>query len=159
MRIELDKIPSTVQSIESDEQYHEILGFCILFSGYVAIRVVGNQWPNEAGVRRIAQNTARAAVVAKKFELDEADVHSYLTRCALGFEPLEQVFPAPGEAAMLPLIITAGLLLTFCPPNTKWWEFLETIEEATELAGSVNAEVVFPAIMLRVRMHTVRSSR
>jgi hypothetical protein len=47
--------------------------------------------------------------------LNEQDVFTSISRAALGSEPVDDVFPEVGAAFTLPVLITARLLLAFCP--------------------------------------------
>jgi hypothetical protein len=48
------------------------------------------------------------------------------------------------------LYTTANLLLSFCPRDKEWWEYLDQIWEAAEAADRTSLTVL-PALMLRAR--------
>ena len=52
--------------------------------------------------------------------------------------------------ATIPLYATANLLLTFCPRDKEWWEYLDQIWDAAEKADHTSLSVL-PALMLRAR--------
>ena len=57
--------------------------------------------------------------------------------------------------ATVPLYATANLLLTFCPRDKDWWEYLDQIWEAAETAERTRITVL-PALMLRARKQSTR---
>jgi len=53
-----------------------------------------------------------------------SDAYAFLTRAAIGFEPLFDVFPDRGEAVMVPVLTTAALLAAYRRSPRHWWEYL-----------------------------------
>jgi hypothetical protein len=53
----------------------------------------------------------------------------------------------------VPLFATANLLLSFCPHEKDWWEYLDQIWAAAETAGNTSLTVL-PALMIRARKGT-----
>lgn len=153
MRGELDEIPSVLQTI-GDQRAREAIGLCVLIAGYTAVDVCGKQWPTPAEVRKIADNMAAAET---RFTLDPTQVYAYLSRSALGFESLDQVFSTPGDIAMQPILMTASMLVTYGPQEKDVWEFLDEAEEALEATDSIKPSVL-PAMILRSRMPGAKSS-
>jgi hypothetical protein len=105
------------------------------------------QWPSEAVVRKIAHNAATAET---HLHLNEPEIYDYISRAVLGSEPIDDVFFAVETAFTLPVLITASMLLTFCPRDKEWWEYLDAIWNAIESAAAVDMSVL-PALMLRAR--------
>jgi hypothetical protein len=150
MRGDLEKIDEVIHRLGSDQRFRECVGLCLLVAGYVAVDVCGSQWPSEASIHKIAENVAAAE---KRFRLDPSEVHDFLGRGALRLEPLDQVFPDLSEAALLPILATASLLLTYRPRDKDPWDYLDEIEEATETAATIKPSVL-PAMILRAHTPT-----
>ena len=144
MRGELEDIPPIFQGMETGAR-EQSLNLCVLVAGYIAIDVSGSQWPSDAVLRRIAENAVKAET---RLKLDASEVYDFLTQTALRFEPLDQVFTNPTDAALAPILITASLLLTFCPKDKDLWTYLDEIESATEAAAEMKP-YLFPAVILR----------
>jgi len=136
----------------TEEQIAYCLSLCVHVSGYVAIDVCGRQWPDEDNLRGIAEATTETSY-ARAFGLKAQDSYDYVKRVALRAEPLDKVFPSPEDAATLSFVITGHLLGGFHLPNEKWWEYLNRIEEAYEVAQTANLDLL-PALMLRSRRLT-----
>jgi len=136
----------------SEEQIAYCLSLCVHVSGYVAIDVCGRQWPDEDNLRRLAQATTKTSY-AQAFGLKAEDSYAFVKRVALGFEPLDKVFPSPEDAATLSFVITGHLLGVFHLADEEWWEFLNRIEEAHEAAQATDLDLL-PALMLRSRRLT-----
>jgi hypothetical protein len=51
---------------------------------------------------------------------------------------------------------TANLLLTFCPQDKEWWEYLDQIWDAAQTADRTPLAVL-PALMLRARKHPTQA--
>jgi hypothetical protein len=109
------------------------------------------RWPSEPVLRKIAHNASDAAT---ELDLEESDIYEYLSRVVLGSEKLDDVFAMP-KAGMLPLLITANLLATFRPRDKHWWEYLDQIWEAAEVAERTSLTVL-PALMFRGRKESTR---
>jgi hypothetical protein len=65
-------------------------------------------------------------------------------------EPLFDVFPDKGKAVMVPVLITAALLVIYRAEPRHWWEYLDVIERAIENAAPLQ-EDDFPAVLLLPR--------
>lgn len=118
---------------------------CLVASAYVAIDVC-ERWPTEADVREIAKNAAESVT---GLDISEQEIYRYLSRVALGSEKLDDVFSAE-RVGTVALFATANLLLTFCPREMDWWEYLDQIWDAAETAERIPLSVL-PALMLRAR--------
>jgi hypothetical protein len=136
----------------TQEQFAYCLSLCVHVTGYVAIDVCGRQWPNEANIHVIAK-AATKSTFAREFGLKEEDSYAFVKRIALGFEPLDSVFPSPEDATTLSFVITGHLLAVFGPGDEEWWEYLNKIEEAYEVAKATDLGLL-PALMLRSRRAT-----
>lgn len=155
IRNELEEMRAALLPL-TDEQIASCLGLCAIVSGYVAIEVCGRQWPDEDNLRRIAETTTRSAY-ARESGLAAEDSYAYVKRVALGAEALEEVFSPPADAAALSFVITGHLLAAFCPTGQDWWEFLNRIEEAFEVAQTADLDLL-PALMLRARRLTASAA-
>lgn len=132
----------------TDEQITACLSLCVLVSGYVAIDVCGRQWPNEKNLRRIAEVAAETGGARAGLTAEES--YAYLRRVVLLGEPLETALSPVDRAATLSFVITGELLLGFHPADQEWWEYLNKIEEFSEVAFAVDLDLL-PALMLRSR--------
>jgi hypothetical protein len=112
-------------------------------SAYIAIDVSG-RWPTDADLREIAKHASESAT---ELDITEQEICEYLSRVALGPQKLDDVFSIEGLAT-IPLFATANLLLTFSPGEKHWWEYLDQIWEAAEVAERTSLTVL-PALMLR----------
>lgn len=142
---ELGDLAALIQAI-GDEAYRETIGMCVYATAYVAVDVSG-RWPTSADVREIAQIVASEET---RYRLDSGEVRDYLSRAALGFEELDQALGTMEAAATLPVLVTASLLLRFCPPGQEWFEYLDEIWNAF-LAAEAVAEPALPAVQIRLR--------
>jgi len=143
MRHELDALADTIQSV-GNETFLSTIPLYLLASAYVAIDVSGMRWPNDVVLRKIADNASKSAT---GLVVSDEEIFQYLSRVALGSETLDDVFSVEG-IAMVPLYATANLLLTFCPPEKDWWEYLDQIWDAAETAERTSLSIL-PALMLR----------
>lgn len=150
LRGELSEMNHLLEELSVD-QGGAALGLCILVTGYVAIDVCGRRWPGNASVRSIAEHVANTGRIVKEIGLKTQQVYDFISRVALGGEPLEDVFPDADEGAKLPFIVAAHTLGTYHPREIEWWEFLDAIEYALEKAWATDLNVL-PALMLRARM-------
>jgi hypothetical protein len=143
MRHELDALADTIQSV-GNETFLSTIPLCLLAAAYVAIDVSGMRWPSDVVLRKIADNASKSAT---GLDISDEEIFQYLSRVALGPEKLDDVFSVEG-IAMVPLYATANLLLTFCPRDKEWWEYLDQIWDAAETAERTSLTVL-PALMLR----------
>ena len=63
----------------------------------------------------------------------------------------------PDEGGTLSFVITGRLLVAFRPAEQHWWEYLNKIEEAMEVALAADLDLL-PALMLRSRRLTSPSA-
>jgi hypothetical protein len=142
IRRELDDLAALVQA-EGNQALLDSLPLCLYVSAYIAVDVSG-RWPTGADLREVAKNAAAAVT---RLDVTEQEIHEYLSRAALGQEKLDDVFSDEGVAT-IPLFTTANLLLTFCPHEKEWWEYLDQIWDAAEAADRTSLTAL-PALTLR----------
>ncbi len=131
-----------------EERLAECVSLCLRIAGYIAIDVCGQVWPSEADLREIAQRMA--SMEDMEYDLNEEDIFACLSRSALGFEPLIDVFTDTQKMVGVPFTATATLLVAYRPDGTDWWDYLEQIEQALEIATDL-PEAVVPALLLLTR--------
>jgi hypothetical protein len=95
---------------------------------------------------------------AMELPLDRADVYEYLADAALGFQPLSGALGGDATTVMLPILITASMLFTFCPGEQGWGTYLDQIWGAYETSQNVELSVL-PALQVRTQMHKALSGR
>ena len=149
IRHELDDLAAVMRTAGNETLVGSI-PLCLFASAYIAIDVC-ERWPTDADVREIAKNAAESVT---RLDISEQEIYEYLSRVALGSEKLDDVFSAEGIATV-PLYATANLLLTFCPREKDWWEYLDQIWDAVEAAERTSLTVL-PALMLRARKESTR---
>ncbi|HEY3686173.1 MAG TPA: hypothetical protein VGL93_24285 [Streptosporangiaceae bacterium] len=155
VRGELDELTEAIRAVGDDQRFRECLGLCVAVAGYIAVDVLGPEWPTDAGLRRMAENAAKAE---SELDLDETQVYTYLRETAIGFQGLDRAFPTMEEMASWPIVMTASLLATFCPRDLEIWAYLDEIEEALEIADSIKPSV-YPAVALQAHRREAGGSR
>jgi hypothetical protein len=143
---------ATVIEEGGEERFLECLSLCLRVAGYIAIDISGHRWPSDAELREIAQ---RAAASELELGLTEPAVHDYLARCALGFEPLAEVFPDAQQAGSVPVFTAAALLVSYRRRWTDWWDYLEQIERGLEEAALLSENAFPAALLLSRRKHAL----
>jgi len=151
IRNEIDEMEEELLNL-TDEQIFSCLTLCVHVTGYIAIDVCGKQWPDEDNLRRLGK-AAPKSNNARAFGLKEEDAYAYVKRVVLGGERLDLVFSPPEHAATLSFVITGHLVVAFSKGYDHWWEYLNRIEEAYEVA-QVTDLALLPALMLRARRPT-----
>lgn len=154
VRGELDQLAALMTEL-APERFLQCLGLYVRVSGYIAIDVSGPGWPTDAHQRRLAQLMAG---VDLDFSLEEPDVYAFLSRSALGFEPVFDVFPDKERAAIVPVLTTAALLASYRTGGQHWWDYLDIIERSFEQAASLPQEA-FPAVLLWTQSNRAPKSR
>jgi hypothetical protein len=150
-RGELPELEAKIEAV-GDETYAAGITLCLILAGYMAVDLAG-RWPTEADVREIARHTATTST---GYELREQDVYDYLSRGALGFQPIQEVFPDPGQDYTLPVLITAQMLAAFrLGDEHNPWGYLDTVWNAVEAAERADLSLL-PALMLR--SHRVKAA-
>jgi hypothetical protein len=151
IRHELDDLAVLARS-QGPEALLGSIPLCLLSSAYIAIDV-SDRWPTDADLREIAKNAAESVT---RLDITEQEIYAYLSRVALGPEKLDDVFSVEGLAT-IPLFATANLLLTFCPREKEWWQYLDQIWAATE-AAERTSPAVLPAVILRAHKNPARQA-
>lgn len=154
-RGELDELQNIIKRVGNGEQFLDCVGLCVRISGYVAVDVLGPEWPTEAGLRRMAENAAKAEDV---YDFSAAEIYNFLRNGAVGFQSIDQVFPSPEQMAIAPIAMTASLLLTYRPREQDIGAYLNDIEDAIEAADSVKP-TVYPAMILAAHRREAGQSR
>jgi hypothetical protein len=144
IRHELDDLAAVVQA-QGGEALLASIPLCVLASAYISVDV-SDRWPTDADLREVAKSAAQSAT---QLDITEQEIYEFLSRVALGQEKLDDVF-APEGIATVPLFATANLLLTFCPHEKNWFEYLDQIWDAAEVADRTSPTVL-PALMIRAR--------
>jgi hypothetical protein len=145
IRGEAAELATFIQAV-GNETYRASIGLCLVAAGYVAIDVSG-RWPTDADVRQIAQSTTKNEA---RLELRESDVYEYLSGAVLDFKRLDEVLGSMEAALTLPILITASMVFTFRPRGQDWWQYLDTIWNAANVAERTDLSVG-PALTLRAR--------
>ena len=140
---ELPELEAAIE-VAGDEVSVAAISLCLVAAGYIAVDLSG-RWPTEADVREIARHTAASST---DYPLREQDVYDFLTIGALGFKSIDQVFPAPDADYLLPVLITAQLLIAFRRGGKPVWEYLDTIWNAVNAAEQADLALL-PALILR----------
>jgi hypothetical protein len=149
IRHELDDLAALVRA-EGNDALLGSISLCLFASAYIAIDV-SDQWPTDTDLREIAKAAAESVT---RLDITEQEIYEYLSRVALGTEQLGDVFSVEGLATV-PLFTTANLLLTFCPRDKEWWEYLNQIWDSAEAADGISLTVL-PALMLRAHKESIR---
>lgn len=146
IRGELPDLGALIQSV-GNERYKQALGLCLIAAAYVAVDVSG-RWPTDADVQEIARLVNERGTEVK---LDQADVYDYLSGAVLGFRSLPDALGDDVAAVTLPVLITGSMVFMFRPKGGKWWEYLDQIWSAYEVAESLDVSVL-PALQVRAHM-------
>jgi hypothetical protein len=156
-RVEEDELDSVLAGLD-DAQRLEAASLGMTVAGYVIITAGEGKWPNDATVRHIAGDLATTGETARRLRLDAAEVYAYLARAALGLEPLEDVIPDGKQATRLTVIVAVLALTLYGPEGKEWWEYLDQIEAAIEIAWALDASVL-PAAVFRAHLPKAESLR
>jgi hypothetical protein len=151
IRRELDTLAITIQAV-GNKTFLATLDLVTFAAGYIAIDVTGMRWPADVALRQIAKDASESAT---QLPVTDEMIYEFLSRVALGPQMLNDVF-TDDTAGVIPLFATASLLLTFCPEGKEWFEYLDQVWNAAEVADHVQDWVV-PALMLRVRKNAMRA--
>ena len=144
VRHELDELAKLILDV-GNEAFFGSIPLCLLASAYIAIDVNG-QWPSDADLREIAKTVSETE---GRLDISKQRIYEYLSRVAFGAEKIGDVFTTEGIVT-IPIYATASLLVTFCPSEKHWWEYLDEIWDATEAADRTPLAVL-PALILRAR--------
>lgn len=148
IRGEFESLENSIRSIGDEQRFRECIALCTTIAGYVSIDANSSEWPDSASIRKIAEIVSRSNV---DVEFDQQKIYAFLSKSALGFRSLTEVFSDPADIAIQPIYITAGLLLAFCPRGKKIWAYLDDIEEALEASAQLKPSIA-PAMVLRAHI-------
>jgi hypothetical protein len=144
IRGELDELDKMIDTV-GDEAYAVGIEYCVLAAAYIAVDL-SERWPTGTDIREIARHSASSST---DYELREQDVYDYISRLALGGEPITDVFPGDDVDAKLPVLITAQMLVGFSRPQRMgMWEYLDTIWNALNTAERADMSLL-PALLIR----------
>jgi hypothetical protein len=144
---EADQIEPALAMLD-DAERTEALALSIMVACYVVVDVCQNQWPDDASVQRIADGLATIGTAAERLHLDTGEIYAYLSRSVLGTEPLEDVIPDEPMFTRLPIIVAQRAVGVYRPDKGKgWWDYLDQIESAIEIASALDTTVLPAAVM------------
>ena len=152
IRGELQELAMAIQAA-GNETYRQSIALCLLAAGYVAVDVC-KRWPTNADIREIARNASEAE---DRLDLTESDFYDFLSGSVFGDQPLDLALGTAEAAMTLPVLLTGSLLLTFRPRPQKWWDYLDTIENALDVAAGIDASVL-PALTLLTRRRELKTT-
>jgi hypothetical protein len=144
IRGELQDLATLIHAV-GDATYKQALGMCVTAAAYIAVDVSG-RWPTDADLHQIARNTAREET---RLDLEEDDIYDYLSGAAFGYKQLAEALGSDEAAATLPVLITGSMIITLCPRDKEWWEYLDQIWNATLTAENLD-DSVLPAVQIRI---------
>jgi hypothetical protein len=84
-----------------------------------------------------------------RLDVSGEEIFTVLSRSVFGSEKPGDIFPAE-DARPVALYAAANLLVTFCPRDLDWWEYLDQIWDAYNAADVISSSVL-PALMFQVR--------
>jgi hypothetical protein len=146
-RVTEDEITAPLAALDDGERT-EALALASIVTSYVAVDACGGQWPTRSSVQRIATALATKGTTAKRLRLDAEQIHAYLSRTALGPEPMADVIPDEPHFTRLPIIVAERALAVYCPKGMGMWDYLDQIESAIEVAAGLDPAVL-PAVVMR----------
>lgn len=152
IRHELEDL-AILMHAEGNETFLGSIRLCLFASAYIAVNS-SERWPTEVDLRELARLAARSVT---RLPITESEIYEYLSRCVLGSEALDEVFP-PDKAVTLPLFATANLVLSFMPEGKEWWEYLDQIWDAAEAAEHISP-TVFPAVLILAHRQTQQTAK
>lgn len=131
IRAELDDFERSVAGVRP-EALSEARRVAVAVAAAVVLVVTEGQQPSTADLRRIAET---AASVEKRYELNENEVFTFLSKTVFGGQPPDDVFSI-GNAVTLPFIVAGNLLASYrnAEQDQGWWELLDEVEAAIEAA-------------------------
>jgi hypothetical protein len=143
---EPDQIEAPLADL-TDAERTEALALAILIACYVVVDACGSQWPDDGDVRRFARSLATIGTTAERLKLDEGQIYAYLSRTVLGTDSIEDVIPDEPMFTRLPVIVAQRAAVVYRPKDKHWWDYLDQIEAAIEIASALDATVLPAAVM------------
>lgn len=144
--IEAKQTPPSLAALDNMERA-EALGLAVIITCYIVVDVCGNQWPNKASLRQVAEDLATGTTTAERLHLDSGEIYAYLSRTVLGSERMEDVITDEWQFTWLPIVLAAEALSVYCPRDRSPWDYLDQIESAIESASSLDPSVIPAAVM------------
>ena len=154
-RVELDDLDQVLDSM-SDKQLLDSAELCRVTTSYAVIYICGRNWPDEENRRGIAETAATYGTLAKKRGLTVQEAYDFVTRVCIRLEPPHLVFPDGHTALRVAFLTTVGILVAYRPEGKHWWEWLDGIENALEIAWAADLDLL-PALMVRSRQETAEA--
>lgn len=145
-RGQTDQIEAALAGLD-DRERAEALALVIRITRYVSVDACGSTWPTDTSVRRIAKSLATVGTLAKRLQLSEDEIYTYLARVVLGSKRLEDVIPDKPQRTRLPVIVTERALAVLSPKELGLREYLDRIESAIESASALDETVLAAAVM------------
>lgn len=134
-------------AILHDRERTEALALSMAVACYVVVDTCGGQWPDDGDVRQIASDLAATGDSARQLQLDVSEIHAYLSRVVLGPDSVEDVIPDDSKAALLAITVAQRAAVVYRPKDKHWWEYLDQIESALEVASALDTSVLPAAVM------------
>jgi hypothetical protein len=150
IRNEFDDLKDLLLGLD-DDTIRACLSLCAAAAGYTVHDVCDFTLPDEANLRHIAQQSTRSNF-ARAFGLKSQDVYDYIKRVVFGLERLDLVFADADDYIILAFKMTGHILGAYHPENLSIWEYLNRIEDMTEVAAAADMNVM-PALILRLQWH------
>jgi len=143
---EPDQIESALSALD-DAERSQVLALSIMAACYVVVDACGVQWPDDANLRQVAGALSTAGDSARQIGLVAAEIFEYLSRTVFGRESLADVFPDEPMYTRMPIIVAQRAAVVYRPKGKHWWEYLDQIESALEIASALDAAVLPAAVM------------
>ena len=141
-----DQIDAPLAALTEAERTEAIF-LSALVACYVAIDACGTHWPDDAGIRQIANDLATTGATAERLQLEAGEIYEYLSRTALGPEPLQDVIPDYAKGMRLAIVVAQRAVVVYSPKGTSMWDYLDQVESAIETAMALDATVLPAAVM------------
>jgi hypothetical protein len=143
---EADQIDAPLAVLNEVERTEAIF-LSTLVACYVIVDACGTQWPDDANIRQFAHSLATVGTTARRLQLGDGEIYQYLSRTALGPEPLQDVIPDYAEAMRLAIVVAQRAVVVYSPEEMEWWVYLDRIESAIETAMALDTAVLPAAVM------------
>lgn len=123
------KLDESLRSFRDDAAVRATMELTLTVISFLMVDIHG-QRPGEAQVSAVAKQIADAESWA---EPTQAEVEAFLGQLMRGL-PLAGVVPTE-NVFILSFVIAANLLSSCRRDDEKWWDYLDRIEDAIEVAG------------------------
>jgi hypothetical protein len=153
IRNELQEL-AALAAAEGDEMYLTGLRLCVPICGYIVVDTAG-RWPAESDRRDAARRAAKSPV---GLPLAEHDAYAFLSRAVFGFEAIDAVFAKREKVIQVPLFTAASLLLSLCPGDLEWTDYLDRVWSAFDATEQMRNDIL-PALTYRVKADAARAKK